>query len=312
MLALRIITLECLLFLASTCCALPGPEVVLPECWATQKIFNYQGIKINYYEAGRGSPIILLHGFGASAYSWRHLGPALARERLVYIIDLKGHGLSDKPQDGKYAVQDQAEMVAAFINDQGLQNLVLIGNSLGGAVALMTYFRVREQNPNCLNGLILIDSVGYPQKLPWFVRLARIPLLNAIGARLLPPSLVAGLVLRKCYYNDDKITDEAIAAYAHYGSLPGAVEAFVETAKQIIPQNMEALIAQYCTVRVPTLIIWGEQDEVIPLKVARNFNRDIPDSQLVILPHCGHIPHEEKPLETQRVINDFLVKRCEN
>ena len=297
--------LICLLILTSSCHRLPPPAAEVAPSWGEQKTFDYQGIKINYYEAGQGPPVILLHGFVACAYTWRYLAPALAGTRRVFALDLKGHGLSDKPQDGRYAVSDQGEMVAAFIRDRNLEDAVLIGNSLGGEVALMTYFQLREEPPGRIQGLVLIASAGYPQKLPWFVRLARAPVLSNLG-RLLPPRFVTGLVLRKCFYDKDKITDEMIDTYAYNGSLPGAAEALRQTALQIIPPDMEAVISRYQTVRVPTLIIWGEQDEVVPLESGRNFHRDIPGSRLVILPRCGHLPQEEEPLETRRVLQNFL------
>jgi pimeloyl-ACP methyl ester carboxylesterase len=237
--------LICFLFLlAAACHRVPPPPVDVAQSWGQQKTFDYQGIKINYYEAGQGTPLILLHGFGACAYTWRLLGPKLAAEHRVFTIDLKGHGLSDKPRDGKYAVKDQADMVAAFVRQRNLQDTVLIGNSMGGAVALMTYFNLREEKPERIKGLVLIDSAGYPQKLPWFIRMARISWLSALGSKLLSPRFVTGLVLRKCYYNDEKITDEMIDAYAYYGSLPGAKDAVRQTALQIIPPDMAALIAQ--------------------------------------------------------------------
>ncbi|MEW6659434.1 MAG: alpha/beta fold hydrolase [Thermodesulfobacteriota bacterium] len=295
------------LFVAS-CHHIPAPSANLSQSWGEQKTFDYQGVKINYYEAGQGPPLLLLHGFGASAYTWRFLIPPLAADHRVCTIDLKGFGLSDKPRDGRYAVSDQADMVAAFIRDRHLQGAVLIGNSMGGAVALMTYFQLRSETPASIKGLVLIDSAGYPQKLPWFIRLARIPVLNTWGARLLSPRFLTGMALRKSYYNREKITDAAIDTYAYYGSLPGAREAVRQTALQIVPANMEAMITQYKTIRVPTLIIWGQEDAVIPLEIGRNFKRDIPAAELVILPRCGHIPQEEEPLETRRLIQDFLKK----
>jgi len=304
---LKIFVSVCLLILLGTgCYRLPAAPANLGQSWGEQKTSDYQGIKINYYEAGQGKPVILLHGFGACAYTWRLLGPELAGERRVFTIDLKGHGFSDKPQDGKYAVSDQAGMVAAFVRGRNLQDTVLIGNSMGGAVALMSYFHLREESPSRVKALVLIDSAGYPQKMPWFIKMARIPVLNTLGAALLSPRFATAMVLRKCYYNKDKITDEMIDTYAYYGSLPGAAEAVRQTAKQIVPPDMEAMIAQYKTVSVPTLIIWGEQDKVVPLENARNFQRDIPDSELVILPRCGHLPQEEERLETRRLIQAFL------
>ncbi len=116
------------------------------------------------------------------------------------------------------------------------------------------------------------------------------------------------MVLRKCYYYKDKITDEQIDTYAYYGSLPGAREAVVQTAKQIVPADMDALIAQYKTISVPVLVIWGEEDEVVPLAVGKNFKRDISNSELVILPKCGHMPPEEEPAATTRLVLNFIGK----
>ncbi len=295
--------------------------IILPGCYQAhlpqihsktglgeRKVFDYQGIKINYYEAGQGPPVILLHGFGACTYTWRYLAPALAKDHRVFALDLKGYGLSDKPEDGKYAVSDQADMVAEFIRTRDLHDLVVVGHSMGGGVTLMTYFQVRQDSPARIRKLVLIDSAGYPQKMPWFIRFARIPVLNEIGGRLLSSRFVTSMVLRKCYYNKDKITDEQIDTYAYYGSLPGAREAVIQTAKQIIPEDIEAVTARYKTISVPVLIIWGAEDEVVPLSVGKQFKRDIPGSELVILPKCGHIPPEEEWQKTNEFVEAFLKK----
>jgi pimeloyl-ACP methyl ester carboxylesterase len=199
-------------------------------------------------------------------------------------------------------------MVAEFIRAQDLRDLVVMGHSMGGGVALMTYFKVAGENPGRLKRLVLIDSAGYPQKLPWFIRLAGIPGLNSLITGILTPRFAATLVLRKCYYNKEKITDEQIDTYAYYGSLPGAPEAVRQTARQIVPEDIETVTAQYKTIKVPVLIIWGEEDEVVPVEVGRKFKRDIPKAELVILPKCGHIPPEEEPQETTRLVKAFLEK----
>ena len=296
------------LMLAAGCAHVPAPAVSLEQSLGKQKTFDYQGVKINYYEAGQGPPIILLHGFGGCSYSWRFLAPELAKDHRVFTIDLKGYGLSDKPEDGNYAVSGQADLVAAFIRSQDLHDLVIMGHSMGGGVTLMTYLKVREDEPGRIKSLVLIDSAGYPQKMPWFIWLAKAPGLGSVGGKLISPRFAAAQVLRKCYYYKDKITEEQIDTYAYYGSLPGAREAVVATAKQIVPDDIDALIAQYKTIRVPVLIVWGEEDEVVPLSVGKNFKRDIPGSELVILPKCGHMPPEEEPGETTRIVKEFLKK----
>jgi len=294
------------LLILAGCAHVPAPTTSLEQSLGQQKTFDYQGIKINYYEAGQGPPLILLHGFGGCSYSWRFLAPELAQDHRVFTLDLKGYGLSDKPEDGNYAVSNQADIVAAFIRSQDLHDLVLIGHSMGGAVTLMTYLKLRSDHPARLQRLVLIDSAGYPQKLPWFIWLAQAPGLGSVGGKLVSPRFAAAQVLKKCYYYDDKITEEQIDTYAYYGSLPGAREAVVQTAKQIVPGDIDALVAKYKTISVPVLVIWGEEDEVVPLSVGKNFKRDIPNSELVILPKCGHMPPEEEPRETTRVIKQFL------
>jgi pimeloyl-ACP methyl ester carboxylesterase len=295
-----------LCLMAAGCAHVPAPAISLEQSLGQQKTFNYRGVKINYYEAGQGPPVILLHGFGGCAYSWRFLAPALAQDHRVFTIDLKGYGLSDKPEDGNYAVSDQAEMVTTFIRSKNLHDLVIMGHSMGGGVTLMSYLKVREDKPARIKSLVLVDSAGYPQKLPWFIWLAKLPGFGAVGGKLVSPRFAAYLVLKKCYYDDDKITQEQIDNYAYYGSLPGAREAVVQTARQIVPADLDVLVVHYKTISVPVLIIWGKEDEVVPLAVGKNFKRDIPNSEMVILPKCGHMPPEEEPGETTRIVKAFL------
>src|SRR5208283_2376550 len=127
-------------------------------------------------------------------------------------------------------------------------------------------------------------------------------------AALVPPRFAAAHVLKKCYYQKDRVTEEQVNTYAYYGSLPGAQEAISQTAKQLVlkDKEMEALIARYKTIQVPVLIIWGVEDEVVPLNVGLSFNRDLPHAQLVPLSNCGHIPPEEEPQATRQAIMDFL------
>ncbi len=303
---IKILAITGLLLLLAACAHVPAPSAGLEQSLGEAKIFDYRGVRINYYEAGQGPPVILLHGFGASAYAWRFLGPALAKDHRVLTIDLKGFGLSAKPEDGKYTLRDQADLVAEFIRTRDLHDLVVIGHSMGGGVALMAYFKVRGDEPARIKKLVLIDSAGYPQKLPLFIWLAQVPGLGSVTGKLIPPRFATTRVLRKCYYHKDRITDEQIDTYAYYGSLPGAREAIVATAQQIVPADIEAITSQYHTISVPVLIIWGAEDEVVPVSVGKQFNRDIPNSELVILPECGHMPPEEEPQETIRLITQFL------
>jgi pimeloyl-ACP methyl ester carboxylesterase len=254
---------------------------------------------------GSGAPVLAVHGLGACVYSWRKLKGRLPDHKLI-LIDLKGHGESPKPRDTHYAIPDQAELILKFIREQDLQNLTLIGNSYGGAVSLLVAITLCKEEPGRLSKLILIDSGGYNQDLPWHLRILRAPVLGWLALHLVPPSINALTVLLYSYYRKRQITWEQIKAYAKPIGSPGGRYALLKVAKQAVPDNFEELTSQYPSISVPTLIVWGREDRVIPLAIGEKLDQDIPDSGLVILEQAGHVPQEEKPEETIEAIAKFL------
>ena len=250
--------------------------------------------------------LLLIHGFGASLQTWDDIYPLLNVEYSVIRIDLKGSGFSSKPIDNNYTMLDQALIVIKIIRQMGLQNIVLVGHSLGGGVALLTYLESVAINSDLnVMGLILIDSVGYPQSLPFFVKLMRNPITRFLSY-LIPPIYQVRFVLKKIYQVKERVTSERVKKYAFVLCLPGSRYALHQTAKHIVPKNINQLISKYPTITAPTLIVWGENDGVIPIKSGRLFKQAIAGSQLFVLPNTGHVPHEERPTETLAVINQFL------
>ena len=272
------------------------------------KIFYYNGVKINYYETGSGDPLILLHGFGASSYSWNEILEPLSRKNKLILIDLKGFGFSDKPLDNKYSIADQAEIILDFIEKNDLKNLVLAGHSLGGAIALFVILKLIKMGDNPAKGLVLIDSPAYKQKLPEFTVLTKIPIINKLLFSLLPLHFQVKMVLKRCFFDDKKITEEIIENYSKPLRLAGSYHALVETAKKLIPPDAEEITKHYREINVPALLIWGQYDKVIPLEIGQRLQKDIPNSKLIVIPDCGHMPLEEKPEETAKIISDFLSK----
>lgn len=290
--------------LASSCSPLlHGAErAYLPDL---RKSFFHGSVRINYYEFGRGKPLIFLHGFGGASYTWRHIYPALKQDHHIFLIDLKGFGLSERPRDGQYTPRDQAEIVASFLEEKNLKSVTLVGHSFGGAVALLTYFMANHKKPR-IKSLILVDSAGYPESLPNFIKILRIPLLNILLPKIVPARLAVARVLIKSFYDDDKITDDMFLAYTYYNRLPGSDYAARKTAEQIVPENIDEVIRKFPDITVPVLLIWGYEDEIIPLAYGFKLHRAIPGSQMVSLKQCGHIPPEEKPRETGAAISAFL------
>jgi pimeloyl-ACP methyl ester carboxylesterase len=260
---------------------------------------------LHFEVIGNGDPILAVHGLGASLFSWRKLKGRLTDHKLI-LLDLKGHGQSPKPRDTNYSIPDQAELVLQFIREQDLRNLTLMGNSYGGAVSLIVAIRLCQEEPGRLSKLILIDSAGYNQDLPWHLKLLRMPALGRLALHLVPPSMNTLTVLRYSYYKRRLIEWKQIRAYAKSMGSPGGRYALRQVAKQAVPENFEELTAQYPTICVPTLIVWGREDKVIPLAIGETLNRDIPNSRLVILDATGHVPQEENPEETIAAILTFL------
>ena len=157
-----------------------------------------------------------------------------------------------------------------------------------------------------LSKLILIDSAGEKGSLPPHLNLLR-SILGAPMIYLSPSRLAAKMTLRMCYYDRKKITKEQVEAYAAPLASAGGRHALLQTARQCIPANADELIAAVSAITVPTLILWGREDKVIPLKVGKLLHELIPNSTLDVIEQCGHIPQEEKPDETIARISEFLA-----
>ncbi len=257
---------------------------------------------------GSGDPILCLHGLGASMFSWRHFIAPFSQNNKLILVDFKGCGKSPKPKDTHYSIEEHTDDIYRIIIEENLTSLTLVGNSLGGAVALLLAIRLLDQEPIRLSRLVLIDSAGDKHYLPAHLKLVR-SILGTSVIYLSPGQLAAKMVLRMCYYDKKKITSEAVAAYASPMAGRGGRHALLQTARQCIPANVDELLAKVKAITVPTLILWGREDGIIPLRVGELLHQAIPNSTLEIIEQCGHVPHEEKPEETIERISKFLAAR---
>ncbi|HSS19520.1 MAG TPA: alpha/beta hydrolase [Pyrinomonadaceae bacterium] len=255
---------------------------------------------------GTGDPILFLHGLGANIFTWRSLVEPFSRDHKVILVDFKGNGKSPKPLDSSYSVADKTNEIYQLIMEEDLINLTLVGNSLGGGIALLLAIRLTETHPGRLKRLVLIDSAADKRYVPFPVKVLR-SFLGPLLISLSPSSLAARLTLRLCYFEANKITAEQVKAYAEPLASKEGKHAFLQTVQQCIPENTDELLSKLATLTVPTFILWGRQDKVIPLAVGEILNRAIPNSTLEVLDECGHIPQEEKPAETIALISRFLA-----
>lgn len=298
---IQTLTVRISLILAiSALMCVPGVGQSEPECK------SQTGLHCDW--SGSGDPIIALHGLGASLYSWRELKGKIPNHRLI-LIDVRGAGKSPKPHDKHYSTPEQAELIYQFIREKDLKNLTLMGNSYGGAVALLVALKLGEttEDRERFSRLILIGSGGYKQGLPTHLKILRTPIIGWLALHVfMTPRAAARKVLRDSYYDKCKITDEQIDAYAGPIGEPGGRYALLQTAKQTVPENIDEITSRYPTITVPTLILWGEDDRIIGPPTACRLHDAIKPSKLVIIKYAGHVPQEEQPDATICQINLFL------
>lgn len=253
---------------------------------------------------GSGRPVLLIHGLGATTYTWRYVAPSLSARYQVIAVDLKGFGRASKPSDGRYSVLDQAHHLTELIGGLDLTDLTIVGHSFGGGVALAAI-----GNPSLagrVRSLVLIDSMAYRQRFPWFITLLRVPVLGPAGLRLLPKKAQVRLVLRTAYYRPSRITEAAVEAYAAPLHAASGRHALVETARAILPADADAVIEKYESIKHPTLILWGRHDAIVPLPIGERLHRAIGGSRLMVIGDAGHLPHEETPARVSAELARFL------
>lgn len=263
-------------------------------------------LQLAFQSTGTGEPVLLIHGFGASSYSWRHIVAPLAQKNRVITIDLKGFGDSPKPRDDAYSVYEQARLIRNFILENDLKNLHIIGHSYGGGVALAVSIYLSASNPGLQKSLVLIDGIAYPQELPGFVKILATPILGSLITYAVPNTLQVKNLLQKVYFNDDLIPQEAIDHYAGNLGKPNAKYALLTSVRQMLPTDLQAFSENYASLTIPALIIWSREDEIVPLSVGKRLHENLPNSKLVIMSGVGHAVQEEKPALLLPHLRSFL------
>jgi pimeloyl-ACP methyl ester carboxylesterase len=254
---------------------------------------------------GDPSPLLLLHGTGASLHTWEGWAEALKARKRVIRIDLPGFGLTG-PFGGQYNADDyRGDTYARFVLDVldalHLPRASLGGNSLGGEVA----WRAVTLAPQRFDKLILVDATGYafsPDEIPIGFRIARLPLANRISEYLLPRALVAASV-RSVYGDPSRVSDELIDRYFELTLREGNRHALGLRLQQL---EMGEHAERIKSLTLPTLVLWGGRDRLVPLASARHFAADIRGAKLVVFDGLGHVPQEEDPARSVAAVIGFL------
>ena len=286
-----------------------APERLVTELqgrWAPPpSVFvDLDGMKVHLRDEGpRGdtTPIVLLHGTGSSLHAWDCWVGALKEKRRVIRFDLPGFGLTGPSPQRIYTLDSDVRMVIAMLDKLAVKRCVIGGNSLGGAVAWYTALT----HPCRVKKLILVDAGGYPDhpiSVPIGVRLARVPALTWLLKNTLPRSLVEQ-GLRNVFGDPSRVTQEMIDRAVELNQCKGNRQALVDRLRQRRPGAPFERIRE---LRLPTLILWGGRDRLIPPEDAERFHRDIIGSTLMIFDDLGHAPEEEDPPRTVEAVKRFL------
>ncbi|MBI1920935.1 MAG: alpha/beta hydrolase [Geobacter sp.] len=276
---------------------------------ASQTFCYSDKVLINYETRGHGpTPLIFIHGFAAALVTWHDIAPLFPVELYtLYFLDLKGFGLSSKPRDARYSLDDQTDIIISFLNARNIVNAALVGHSLGGTIALLAWFKGRALGrPELISRLILISCAAYPQRLPRLMRLVRTPFVGSMLMYLVPPRTIVKYTLPRVFYNHAAITEERIERYVHCYKKRGIGYSFAMSVRQLMPGGKPLPLPDYGKVSVPVLIIWGGNDRIIRRERGERLASALPAAQLVIVEECGHNPHEEKPEQTCAIIREFL------
>ena len=258
-----------------------------------------------YTKVGVGRPIIALHGFGATSYSWRYVVSALKHENSFFLFDLRGHGKS-KISDGRsFKLTDQAKTISNFVKESEIDSVSLLGHSMGGAIALLTAKEL-IRNGRSVHSIILVDSVGLPQSLPWFFKVARNSILTHLATLIISPKMIVRLILYLAYFCPSKISKAAVDEYAKNFDRSDNPDALIQTAQQMIPDDLIEQVSMLMTLTVPALVISGKNDNIVPSAVAIGLNMALKNSRLELIENCGHLPHEECYERVTLLLHEFF------
>jgi pimeloyl-ACP methyl ester carboxylesterase len=268
---------------------------------------SIHGHSVGYRRGGSGQKILLIHGLAGSSKTWDDVIPLVTPHADVIAVDLLGHGESAKPT-GDYSLGAFASGLRDFLSILGIESVTIVGHSFGGGVAMQLAY----QHPNLVDRLVLVGSGGLGREVSWLLRLLTLPGAEYVMPFAFPKPLVDRATDVGRHLGRRNIRSPRLAEmWRAYSSLAGATnrKAFVRTMRGVIEptgQTVNASDRLYLAAHVPTMIVWGDQDGIIPVTHAHAAHELIPTSRLEIMKGIGHFPHVEQPGAFADLLVDFV------
>ena len=288
----------------------PLENTVAPEQLADpdSRFVEVEGLEVHYKTTGEGDPaLILLHGFGASTFTWREVMEPLADVGTVIAFDRPAFGLTERPlswEEGEnpYTPDAQVELLMGLMDQFDVANAVLVGNSAGGTVAV----HAALTHPDRVSALVLVDAAIYSGGgAPSWIR----PLLKTPQADQLGPLLARQIeaqgdaFIEGAWHDPDKITPEIRTGYRKPLRVENWDRALWELTKVSRDLDLEERLGE---LTMPSLVITGDDDRVVPTEQSIRLARELPRAELVVIPNCGHVPQEECPEPVLEAVEGFL------
>lgn len=279
-------------------------ESLVPR-WALppSDFVELDGQLVHYRDQGPSGdplPLVLIHGTSASLHTWEGWAIDLSATRRVISFDLPGFGLTGPNAEGDYRAPRYVAFVRQLLGRLGVGRAVIVGNSLGGEIA----WQLALADPARVAGLVLVDAAGFdfvPESVPLGFRVARWPVVREAMRWVLPRRAIENSVL-DVYGDPSRVTPALVDRYYELALREGNRVALMQRMDQMTPGPVERL----GEIKVPTLILWGGRDRLIPPRWGEAFAKGIPGSQLVVFPKLGHVPQEEDPAATLAALRDWL------
>jgi len=260
------------------------------------------GVRLHVRDSGpHDAPaLILLHGFGASLHTWEPWARLLSDKYRLIRFDFPGCGLSPPDPSGDYTDEHSMQLLSALMDRFGLTSATLVGNSMGGRIA----WNFAARWPDRVERLILISPDGFASPGFEYLKPARVPASIKLMRYVLPKALLR-MSLAPAYADPHFLDDALTSRYYDLMLAPGARAAMIARMQQLVLTDP---VPRLAAIKAPTLLLWGEQDRMIPFANAADYARAIPDVTLVSLPQVGHLPQEEIPERSAALVRDFLAR----
>ena len=271
---------------------------------APSAFISVDGMEVHYRDEGEAKdsiPIVLIHGTGSSLHTFNDWTTQLIADHRVVRMDLPAYGLTGPFPHRNYSIDNYVIFLNHFLTSLGIKRCVLAGNSLGGGIA----WNFTTEYPDMVEKLILIDASGYPSEaksVPIAFKIAQIPVIKNIFTFITPRSIAKASV-QNVYADKTKVTKELVDRYFELTLREGNRRAFVD---RFSASRDTSSYQKINLIEQRTLVLWGEQDKLIPLKMAHRFHNDLRNDTLVILKDVGHIPMEESPDQSLKPVIAFL------